>query len=521
MDSDISSFSPVPKRHRFCPSEAPSNAGSAQFDCHYAQHQDCFPQEHASTTAPILADAQKAHTLKLMLSQSSPDEAAALIAFLHRFQHRRHAAASQHSQAQPLCHSFQSTVSQPSAQNPNIRLPPSTILKLQAAYGQVVQACQHQQQHACDTLPQHATAVADSRQTSLDAFMTQLREIQTPAQHGKESSSMARYSRPAAAAWYDNPAVPAEPSTVAYEPVQPQIQPYWSAYHQEQEPSQPDFMWQTAAAGANCCQAAASQAQASQATVAADSRLLCTQQQAMLHQLAEQKRLRMQQHMAREQQAFLERQAALSPLRPALSFPELVAYWGKCLSLQRCESVYLACHLWTKVQEQVSLISGHIINVGLYRPNTLMLQQPCHMVYRHACKLPCHASSEIVSVVLLAVERQWMQALTSCDVVAGCLGICNVNDSKLLTILQVSIAYMHLLGAEKPWETMLLGCLWLAAKLEECRRGVPTASKAGALVGVDKGVMGGVELYLMQLVNWAPLAGWKDRPLQSEDDSWY
>lgn len=87
--------------------------------------------------------------------------------------------------------------------------------------------------------------------------------------------------------------------------------------------------------------------------------------------------------------------------------------------------------------------------------------------------------------------------------------------------LQVSIAYMHLLGAEKPWETMLMGCLWLAAKLEECRRGVPTASKAGALVGVDKHVIGGVELYLMQLVDWAPLADWKDRPLQLEDDSWY
>lgn len=93
--------------------------------------------------------------------------------------------------------------------------------------------------------------------------------------------------------------------------------------------------------------------------------------------------------------------------------------------------------------------------------------------------------------------------------------------SVLLNVLQVSIAYMHLLGAERPWETMLLGCLWLAAKLEECRRGVPTASKTGALVGVDKSVMGGVELYLMQLVNWAPLAGWKDRPLQSEDDSWF
>jgi hypothetical protein len=80
---------------------------------------------------------------------------------------------------------------------------------------------------------------------------------------------------------------------------------------------------------------------------------------------------------------------------------------------------------------------------------------------------------------------------------------------------------MHLLGAEKPWETMLLGCLWLAAKLEECRCGVPTASKVGALLGVDCIVMGGVELYLMQLVSWAPLLEWKDRRLPLEDDSWY
>ena len=86
--------------------------------------------------------------------------------------------------------------------------------------------------------------------------------------------------------------------------------------------------------------------------------------------------------------------------------------------------------------------------------------------------------------------------------------------------LQVSIAYMHLLGAEKPWETMLLGCLWVAAKLEECRRGVPTASKVGACLSVDKAVMGGVELYLMQLVNWAPLLGWQNRPLLLEDRTW-
>ena len=355
MDSDISSFSPIPKRHRLCPSEAPSDAGSAQFDCHYAQHQDSIPPERASTTEPALADAQKAYALKLMLSQSSPEEAAALITFLQGFQRLRHSSASQHSQAQPLCRTLPSTVGQPAAQYSN-RLPPSTILKLQAAYGQVVQATQ--QQHACDTLPQHM--VADSRKTCLDAFMTQLREIQTPAQHGQESSSTGSYSHPAAAAWYDNPAVPAEPSTAAYKPVQPQIEAYWSAYRQEHKPSQPDFMWQSAAAVAHCSQASATvrEAHAIQAPVAVASHLLNSQQQAMLHQLAEQKRLGMQQHMAREQQAFLERQAVLVPVRPALSFPDLVAYWAKGLSLQRCESVYLACHLWTRVQQQVSYNTG-------------------------------------------------------------------------------------------------------------------------------------------------------------------
>ena len=349
MDSDISSLSPVPKRHRFCPSEAPSDAGSAEFfNCHHAQHQDSFPQEHASNTAPSLANAQKAYALKLMLSQSPPEEAAALIAYLQHFQRLRHAAASQHSQAQPRCCTFPPTVSQPAAQYSDNRLPPSTILKLQAAYGQVVQASQHQQQHACDTLPQHI--VADNRQTSLDAFMTQLREIQTPGQHGQESSSMASHPRPAAAAWYDNSTVPAEPSTAAYVPVQPQRQAHWVVYQQEQKPSQPDFMWQSAVA--NCSQAAA---RTSQAPV---GRLLYSQQQALLHQLAEQKQLCMQQHMAREQQAFLERQAVHSLARPAPSFPELVAYWAKGLSLQRFESVHLACHLWTKVQQQVSCFTA-------------------------------------------------------------------------------------------------------------------------------------------------------------------
>jgi len=32
-------------------------------------------------------------------------------------------------------------------------------------------------------------------------------------------------------------------------------------------------------------------------------------------------------------------------------------------------------------------------------------------------------------------------------------------------------------GAAQPWQAALLGCFWVAAKLEERRRGLPSASK--------------------------------------------
>ena len=35
-------------------------------------------------------------------------------------------------------------------------------------------------------------------------------------------------------------------------------------------------------------------------------------------------------------------------------------------------------------------------------------------------------------------------------------------------------------GAPRPFETALAGCLWVAAKMEECRRGLPNATKVPA-----------------------------------------
>lgn len=62
----------------------------------------------------------------------------------------------------------------------------------------------------------------------------------------------------------------------------------------------------------------------------------------------------------------------------------------------------------------------------------------------------------------------------------------------------------------------LLGCLWVAAKHEECRFGLPGAQKMAALIA--QGVHGGVrsctinsaELYVLNLLRWQPLKGWDD-----------
>ena len=74
--------------------------------------------------------------------------------------------------------------------------------------------------------------------------------------------------------------------------------------------------------------------------------------------------------------------------------------------------------------------------------------------------------------------------------------------------VQVDLQDLLWLGATQPVETAVLACLWVAAKLEECRRGLPAASKVGLLVGVSCHVMGQTELHIMHLLDWRPLLGW-------------
>jgi hypothetical protein len=75
---------------------------------------------------------------------------------------------------------------------------------------------------------------------------------------------------------------------------------------------------------------------------------------------------------------------------------------------------------------------------------------------------------------------------------------------------QVSTERVTAMGAAKPWEAVALACLWVAGKHEEARRALPAASRLAPLAGCNARTLCGVEIYVMGLVRWAPLAAWDD-----------
>ena len=76
--------------------------------------------------------------------------------------------------------------------------------------------------------------------------------------------------------------------------------------------------------------------------------------------------------------------------------------------------------------------------------------------------------------------------------------------------LQVCAERVARLGAAKPWEAVALACLWVAGKHEEARRALPAASRMAPLAGCNARTLCAVEIYVMGLVGWAPLAAWDD-----------
>lgn len=66
---------------------------------------------------------------------------------------------------------------------------------------------------------------------------------------------------------------------------------------------------------------------------------------------------------------------------------------------------------------------------------------------------------------------------------------------------------MHTAGQRKG---VLAACLWVATKHEECRRGIPPASRLAMVVGIPPPALNSLELTLLGALGWNPLAGWDD-----------
>lgn len=68
-------------------------------------------------------------------------------------------------------------------------------------------------------------------------------------------------------------------------------------------------------------------------------------------------------------------------------------------------------------------------------------------------------------------------------------------------------------------EAALLGCLLVACKLEECRKGAPTSARFAALAGVPNAAMNAVEMAVLQLLDWAPMQGWRPGQTQASAEA--
>ncbi len=57
-------------------------------------------------------------------------------------------------------------------------------------------------------------------------------------------------------------------------------------------------------------------------------------------------------------------------------------------------------------------------------------------------------------------------------------------------------------------DSVLIGCLVVALKLEECRKGAPTVGRVAAACGTTASVVSRLELQVLEACRWRPLAGW-------------
>lgn len=57
-------------------------------------------------------------------------------------------------------------------------------------------------------------------------------------------------------------------------------------------------------------------------------------------------------------------------------------------------------------------------------------------------------------------------------------------------------------------DSVLIGCLVVALKLEECRKGAPTVGRVATVFRTTAAVVSSLELQVLEACQWRPLAGW-------------
>ncbi|DBA75287.1 TPA: hypothetical protein ACH3X1_010569 [Trebouxia sp. C0004] len=346
MESEASSYSPLPKRHRLYSCQIPDTPDAHVQSCHWQQHQQqqhaTLPQQHASAQPPLPSDAHKLYAVKAMLQNSSAQQASALFVYMQQLQCLRSAAACQTNTAQIGC-------AQQSSEHHNFVVQARKVLKVR--HHLIGQQQMLQQQQLVSRLF-HSNAM-DCTRGSADSFMFQLPDTQTHVEQQElQASSVTQFDAEAYWQLQHSSAPDSAPHETA------QLHAHHLSCHSQHQLAQPEQLRQPLL-HSNQSSAPATERHNSQACTAYPAgHLLCVQQQAsMLQQLTQAKHACMQHHVAQQQQAYAQRQLLTVPAsRPAMGFAELVGYWAHGLKLQRCESVQLACHLWKRVQQQVGLV---------------------------------------------------------------------------------------------------------------------------------------------------------------------
>ncbi len=151
-------------------------------------------------------------------------------------------------------------------------------------------------------------------------------------------------------------------------------------------------------------------------------------------------------------------------------------------------AVQYAYHMACTLSRQNGTIPICVVQCLIQMTATLALQshlqQPAHQLIPY-CQLNC---SQVLLPLLIIfacmqVLTMWSKGtdMVQADTPAFAL--------HLWTRVQplISVRSVAGLGASKPWETVALACLWLAAKHEEARRALPPASRCANFQLIHQG----------------------------------